>query len=140
MRRTALIVVIALVAIGAAIGALVTIRDRDAKEKSWASFCNESYLIAQENRTREPDGTRAAYEQSLAQVERLAARSPSDEVADDLRTAAPVLARPFSTEPLRLTSPLLAATTRADTALVEYCRVGRSLFDPGNIQNRPAAN
>ena len=78
--------------------------------------------------------------QSLAQVERLAARSPSDTVAADLRTAAPVLARPYSTGPLTLTSELLAATTRADTALADRCEVGRAVFDPGNLQNRPAAN
>ena len=120
--------------------AIVTIRERDAKTKSWASFCNEAYLIAQENRTREPDGSTAAREQSLAQVERLAERSPSGGVATDLRTAAPVLARPYSTGPLVLTSPLLAATTRADSALVAHCQVGRAVFDPGNLQDRPAAN
>lgn len=123
-----------------AVAAMITIRERDTKTKSWATFCNESYLIAQENRTRLPDGTRAARDISLAQVERLAERSPSDDVAADLRTAAPVLARPYSTGPLTLTSELLAATTRADTALVEHCEVGRAVFDPGNLQHRPAAN
>ena len=101
---------IAVVTVATAIGAALTIRDRDAKEKSWAAFCNEAYLIAQENRTRLPDGTAAAHDQSVAQVERLAARSPSDSVAADVRTAAPVLARPYSTGPLTLTSELLAAT------------------------------
>ena len=131
---------ILVVTVATAVAAMVTIRDRDAKTKSWASFCNEAYLIAQENRTRIPDGSTAAREQSFAQVERLAQRSPSGEVAADLRTAAPLLARPYSTGPLTLTSPLLAATTRADTALVDHCRVGRAVFDPGNLQNRPAAN
>ena len=140
MSRAALVVLIAVVTVATAIGAALTIRDRDAKEKSWAAFCNEAYLIAQENRTRLPDGTAAAHDQSVAQVERLAARSPSDSVAADVRTAAPVLARPFSTGPLTLTSELLAATTRADSALVEHCEVGRAVFDPGNLQNRPAAN
>jgi len=140
VSRAALVVLIAVVTVATAIGAALTIRDRDAKEKSWAAFCNEAYLIAQENRTRLPDGTAAAHDQSVAQVERLAARSPSDSVAADVRTAAPVLARPFSTGPLTLTSELLAATTRADSALVEHCEVGRAVFDPGNLQNRPAAN
>ena len=140
MSRAALVVLIAVVTVATAIGAALTIRDRDAKEKSWAAFCNEAYLIAQENRTRLPDGTAAAHDQSVAQVERLAARSPSDSVAADVRTAAPVLARPYSTGPLTLTSELLAATTRADSALVEHCEVGRAVFDPGNLQNRPAAN
>jgi len=140
VNRAALVVVIVVVTIAAAVGATLTIRDRDATTKSWATFCNEAYLIAQENRTRVPDGTAAAQEQSLAQVERLAARSPSDAVAADLRTAAPVLARPYSTGSLTLTSELLAATTRADTALADRCRVGRAVFDPGNLQNRPAAN
>ena len=140
MSRAALVVLIAVVTVATAIGAALTIRDRDAKEKSWAAFCNEAYLIAQENRTRLPDGTAAAHDQSVAQVERLAARSPSDSVAADVRTAAPALARPYSTGPLTLTSELLAATTRADSALVEHCEVGRAVFDPGNLQNRPAAN
>ena len=140
MSRAALVVLIAVVTVATAIGAALTIRDRDAKEKSWAAFCNEAYLIAQENRTRLPDGTAAAHDQSVAQVERLAARSPSDSVAADVRTAAPVLARPYSTGPLTLTSELLAATTRADSALVEHCEVGRAVFDPGNLQYRPAAN
>ena len=140
MSRAALVVLIAVVTVATAIGAALTIRDRDAKEKSWAAFCNEAYLIAQENRTRLPDGTAAAHDQSVAQVERLAARSPSDSVAANVRTAAPVLARPYSTGPLTLTSELLAATTRADSALVEHCEVGRAVFDPGNLQNRPAAN
>jgi hypothetical protein len=140
VSRAALVVLIAVVTVATAIGAALTIRDRDAKEKSWAAFCNEAYLIAQENRTRLPDGTAAAHDQSVAQVERLAARSPSDSVAADVRTAAPVLARPYSTGPLTLTSELLAATTRADSALVEHCEVGRAVFDPGNLQNRPAAN
>jgi hypothetical protein len=140
VSRAALVVLIAVVTVATAIGAVLTIRDRDAKEKSWAAFCNEAYLIAQENRTRLPDGTAAAHDQSVAQVERLAARSPSDSVAADVRTAAPVLARPYSTGPLTLTSELLAATTRADSALVEHCEVGRAVFDPGNLQNRPAAN
>ena len=131
---------IAVLTVATAICATLTIRDRDATTKSWATFCNEAYLIAQENRTRLPDGTPAARAESLAQVERLAARSPSDAVAAELRTAAPVLARPYSTGPLTLTSELLAATTRADTALVEHCAVGRAVFDPGNLQNRPAAN
>jgi len=133
-------VLIAVLTVATAICATLTIRDRDATTKSWATFCNEAYLIAQENRTRLPDGTAAARAESLAQVERLAARSPSDAVAAELRTAAPVLARPYSTGPLTLTSELLAATTRADTALVEHCAVGRAVFDPGNLQNRPAAN
>ena len=140
MNRAVLVVVIVVVATAAAIGATFTIRDRDATTKSWATFCNEAYLIAQQNRTRLPDGSNAAHEQSLAQVEQLAARAPSAAVAADLRTAAPVLARPYSTGPLTLTSELLAATTRADTALVDRCRVGRAVFDPGNLQNRPAAN
>lgn len=140
MRRGALVVVIAVVTVATAIGATLTIRDRDAKTRSWGAFCNEAYLIAQENRTRLPDGTAASRDQSFAQVERLAARSPSEIVAAELRTAAPVLARPYSTGPLTLTSKLLAATTRADTALVEHCEVGRAVFDPGNLQNRPAAN
>lgn len=140
MSRAALVVLIAVVTVAVAIGATLTIRDRDATTKSWATFCNEAYLIAQENRTRLPDGTEAARARSLAQVERLAVRSPSATVAAELRTAAPVLARPYSTGPLTLTSELLAATTRADTALVEHCEVGRAVFDPGNLQNRPAAN
>jgi hypothetical protein len=140
VNRAALVVVIVVLTIVAAVGATITIRDRDATTKSWATFCNEAYLIAQENRTRLPDGTDAAREQSHAQVERLAARAPSAAVAADLRTAAPVLARPYSTGPLTLTSELLAATTRADTALADRCRVGRAVFDPGNLQNRPAAN
>ncbi len=140
MRRAAFVALIAVITVATALGATLTIRDRDAKTKSWAAFCNEAYLIAQENRTRLPDGTDAARDQSLAQVERLAARSPSDTVATELRTAAPVLARPYSTGPLTLTSELLAATTRSDSALVEHCEVGRAVFDPGNLQNRPAAN
>jgi len=140
LSRAALVVLIAVVTVAVAIGATLTIRDRDATTKSWATFCNEAYLIAQENRTRLPDGTEAARARSLAQVERLAVRSPSATVAAELRTAAPVLARPYSTGPLTLTSELLAATTRADTALVEHCEVGRAVFDPGNLQNRPAAN
>jgi hypothetical protein len=140
VNRAALVVVIVVLTIVAAVGATITIRDRDATTKSWATFCNEAYLIAQENRTRLPDGTDAARVQSLAQVERLAARAPSAAVAADLRTAAPVLARPYSTGALTLTSELLAATTRADTALANRCRVGRAVFDPGNLQNRPAAN
>jgi hypothetical protein len=140
VNRALLVAVVVVVTIATAVGAMITIRDRDATTKSWARFCNEAYLIAQENRSRLPDGTDAAREQSLAQVERLAARSPSADVASDLRTAAPVLARPYSVGPLTLTSPLLSATTRADSALVEHCEVGRAVFDPGNLQNRPAAN
>jgi len=140
VNRAVQIALVVVVTIAAAIGATLTIRDRSTTTKSWAIFCNEAYLIAQENRTRLPDGSDAAREQSFAQVERLAARSPSDAVAADPRTAAPVLARPYSTGPLTLTSELLAATTRADTALADRCRVGRAVFDPGNLQNRPAAN
>ena len=140
MNRAVQIALVVVVTIAAAIGATLTIRDRSTTTKSWATFCNEAYLIAQENRARLPDGSDAAREQSFAQVERLAARSPSDAVAADLRTAAPVLARPYSTGPLTLTSELLAATTRTDTALADRCRVGRAVFDPGNLQNRPAAN
>ncbi|MFN8024995.1 MAG: hypothetical protein U0W40_01160 [Acidimicrobiia bacterium] len=141
MNRALRITLILVVTIATAVAAAITIRDRDEKTKTWASFCNEAYLIAQENRTRLPDGTAAARDLSLAQVERLAERSPSDAVAADLRTAAPVLARPYTVGPLAaLTSPVLAATTRADSALVERCEVGRSVFDPGNLQNRPAAN
>jgi hypothetical protein len=140
VNRAVQIAVIVVVTIAAAVGATLTIRDRSTTTKSWATFCNEAYLVAQENRTRLPDGSDAAHEQSLAQVERLAARAPSAAVAADLRTAAPVLARPYSTGPLTLTSELLAATTRADTALADRCRVGRAVFDPGNLQNRPAAN
>jgi hypothetical protein len=140
MTRTVQATLLVLVTVAAAIGAVLTIVDRDTRTKSWAAFCNQAYLIAQENRTRFGDGTRAAERRSLEQVEELAAQSPSDEIAADLRRAAPVLARPYSTRPLVLTSPLLAATTRADTALVERCEVGRSVFDPGNLQNRPAAN
>jgi hypothetical protein len=140
VSRAQLVAVIAVITIATAVGAMVTIRNRDEKTKSWANFCNEAYLVAQENRTRIPDGTRAAREQSLAQVERLAERSPSAAVAADLRTAAPVLARPYTRGPLTLTSQLLAATTRADSALVAHCEVGRAVFDPGNLQNRPAAN
>ena len=51
-----------------------------------------------------------------------------------------MLARPYSTGPLTLTSELLAATTHADTTLVEHSAVGHAVFDPGNLQNRPAAN
>jgi hypothetical protein len=140
VSRAAQVIVIVVAAIAMAVGAVLTIRDRDATTKSWAVFCNEAYLIAQENSTRVADGTAAVRARSLAQVDELAARSPSGSVAADLRTAAPVLARPYSTGPLTLTSELLAATTRADSALVEHCRVGRSVFDPGNTQHRPAAN
>lgn len=140
MNRAAQVAAIVFVTIAMAVGAVLTIRDRDAATKSWVSFCNESYLIAQENSTRVADGSDAARTRSLAQVDELAARSPSDAVAGDLRTAARVLARPYSTGPLTLTSELLAATTRADSALVEHCRVGRSVFDPGNTQRRPSAD
>jgi len=140
MKRAVQVAMILVVTVAIAVAAIVTIRERDTTAKTWASFCNEAYLIAQENRTRLPDGGAAAREQSLAQVERLARRSPSADVAADLRTAAPVLARPYSTGSLVLTSPLLAATTRADSALVAHCQVGRAVFDPGNLQNRPAAN
>ena len=140
MNRAVQVAIVVVVTLATAVAAMVTIRDRDATTKSWARFCNEAYLVAQENRTRLPDGTTAARDESLAQVERLAERSPSSEVAADLRTAAPVLARPYSVGSLTLTSPLLAATTRADSALVEHCQVGRAVFDPGNLQNRPAAN
>ena len=60
--------------------------------------------------SRQRAASGAALDTSLAQVERLADRSPSGDVATDLRTAAPVLARPYATGPLVLTSPLLAAT------------------------------
>ena len=140
MTRTLQVALLVLVTIALAVGAALTIADRDTRTKSWAVFCNEAYLIAQENRTRVADGSAAARQRSLQQVEELAEQSPSSDVAADLRMAAPVLARPFSTGPLVLTSPLLAATTRADTALVEHCEVGRSVFDPGNLQQRPAAN
>jgi hypothetical protein len=140
MTRAVQVALLVLLTVATAIGAALTIADRDTRTRSWAAFCNEAYLIAQENRTRLADGTSAAEARSLGQVEALAAQSPSDAVAADVRTAAPVLARPYSTGSLVLTSPLLAATTRADSALADHCRVGRSVFDPGNLQRRPAAN
>ncbi len=140
MTRTVQVAVVVLATVIVAVGAAYTIAERDTRTKTWAAFCNEAYLIAQENRTRLPDGTAQAEARSLEQVEALAERSPSDSLADDLRTAAPALARPYATGGLVLTSPILAATTRADSALAERCQVGRSVFDPGNLQNRPAAN
>ena len=140
MTRAAQVALVVLVTVVAAVGAAYTIAERDTRTKTWVGFCNEAYLIAQENRTRLPDGTALAEARSLEQVEELAARSPSAALADDLRTAAPALARPYAAGGLVLTSPVLAATTRADTALVDHCAVGRSVFDPGNLQHRPAAN
>jgi hypothetical protein len=140
MTRTVQVALVVAVTVATAVAAAYTIAERDTRTRTWAAFCNEAYLIAQENRTRLPDGTARAGARSLEQVEELAAQSPSDALADDLRTAAPALARPYATGGLVLTSPILAATTRADTALVDHCEVGRSVFDPGNLQHRPAAN
>jgi hypothetical protein len=140
MTRAVQAVLLVLVTMATAVGAAFTIADRDSRTTTWAAFCNEAYLIAQENRTRLADGSAAAEQRSREQVGELAAQSPSGAVAADLRTAAPVLTRSYSTGPLVLTSPLLAATTRADSALAQRCQVGRSVFDPGNLQQRPAAN
>jgi hypothetical protein len=135
--RAIRIATVVLVALVVAALAVVSIRGRDDATRSWSRFCDEAYAIAAVNRSRPAVRSPAARRESLEQVDALAAAAPSAEIEADLHTAAPVLVRPFSSEPLELDSELLAATDTVDSALARHCGVGRSIFDARTSARRP---